>query len=169
VHCGRMDDARCAAEEFARRFPMIYLRFHRRDAKGPTLSAASRSVLQHLALAGPVTIGELSVHLGRAQSVVSEIVGHLEAADLLERQEDPGDRRRRLVWLSADGRKFLERDRDVLSVELLEPAFASMTRAERKALLSDLDRLLAADDASDASPTTLPTHEHPRARRKDHT
>jgi len=53
-------DAHEAAEIFARQFPSMYLRFHRRDAKGTALAPTSRAVLQHLALAGPVTVGELS-------------------------------------------------------------------------------------------------------------
>jgi len=54
----------------ARAFPAFYLRFHRRDDKRSELPAASRAVLQHLALTGPVTVGELCSHLDRAQSVV---------------------------------------------------------------------------------------------------
>jgi DNA-binding MarR family transcriptional regulator len=54
-------------------------------------------VLEHLALAGPLTVGEAAAHMNRAQSVVSEIVTHLERDGLLERQTDPGDRRRTLI------------------------------------------------------------------------
>ena len=86
-------------------------------------------MLEHLALAGPVTVDELSRHLDRSQSVVSDIVTHLEGAGLLERQDDPAGRRRRLVWLSSAGRESLERDRDVLSIKLLERAFGAMTLA----------------------------------------
>ena len=144
---GCVDDTRGAAERFARRFPAVYLRFHRRDGKGAGLTSASRAVLEHLALAGPVTVGELSCHLDRAQSVVSDIVAHLEDAGLLERQGDPTDRRRRLVWLSPCGRELLARDREVLSVELLERAFAVMADNDRLALMDGIDALLRADDA----------------------
>lgn len=153
-----MDDTRGAAEQFARRFPAIYLRFHRRDAKGAGLTSASRAVLEHLALAEPLTVGELSCHLDRAQSVVSDIVAHLEDARLLERQGDPTDRRRRLVWLSPFGRELLGRDREVLSVELLERAFAVMADNERVALMDGIDALLRADDAVGTSRPTSPTN-----------
>jgi len=112
-------------------------------------------VLEHLALAGPLTVGELSSHLDRAQSVVSDIVAHLEGAGLLERQSDPTDRRRRLVWLSPYGRELLTRDRDVLSVELLERAFTLMTDDERLALMDGIDALLRADDTVGISRPTL--------------
>jgi DNA-binding MarR family transcriptional regulator len=42
------------------------------------LPNASLAVLEHLAHAGPFTVGEAAAHLSRAQSVVSEIVSHLE-------------------------------------------------------------------------------------------
>lgn len=156
-----------AAEIFARQFPAVYLRFHRRDAKGPGLTTASRSVLQHLALAGPVTVGELCGHLDRTQSVVSDIVAHLEGDGLVERQDDPADRRRRLVWLSPSGRELLERDRDVLAVELLERAFAALSDGERRAAVEALDSLLRADDVAGAPAPELPTHPLHSSRRKE--
>ena len=158
MHSEGVEDARSAAECFAQQFPAVYLRFHRRDGKGVGLTAASRAVLEHLALSGPVTVGELSDHLDRAQSVVSDIVAHLEGARLLERQDDPADRRRRLVWLSPDGRELLARDRDVLSVDLLERAFRLMPIEARQALLQSVDALLEADDAAGTSRPDLPTH-----------
>ncbi|HET6810468.1 MAG TPA: MarR family winged helix-turn-helix transcriptional regulator [Acidimicrobiales bacterium] len=156
-----------AAEVFARQFPAVYLRFHRRDAKGTALTPASRSVLQHLALAGPVTVGELCHHLERTQSVVSDIVAHLEQDGLIDRHDDPADRRRRLVWLSPSGHELLARDRDVLSVELLERAFAELSDDERRALLEAVDSLLRADDAASAPPPRLPTHPPHSLRRKE--
>jgi DNA-binding MarR family transcriptional regulator len=101
-------------------------------------------VLQHLTLTGPLTIGEMAKHLDRAQSVVSEIVDHLERDGLLERQRDPEDKRRTLVWLSARGLALLEQEREVLSRELLEGAMARMKPAEREALLHGMNALLAA-------------------------
>ena len=86
-----------AAGEFEQLFRAVYLTFHRRDAPRSQLANASLAVLEHLALAGPLTGGELAAHLGRAQSVVSEVVSHLERQGLLERESDPADRRRTLV------------------------------------------------------------------------
>jgi DNA-binding MarR family transcriptional regulator len=133
-----------AAQRFAGLFPEIYLRFHRRDEKRSELSGASRAVLTHLAMSGPLTVGEAAGHLQRAQSVVSDIVTQLAGKGLLERWRDPRDRRRTLVWLTPSGLQFLERDRDVLSVELLAAAFAQMTAAEREALSIGVDALLRA-------------------------
>lgn len=167
LHSGRVDDVHAAAEQFARQFPSVYLRFHRRDAKMAGLTAASRAVLEHLALAGPLAVGELCGHLDRSQSVVSDIVSHLEIEGLLERQSDPADRRRRLIWLSSSGRELLERDRDVLSVELLERAFAALAPEQRLALVESMEALMRADDTAAKSPPTLPTHTRRLTRRKE--
>ncbi|HEV7720608.1 MAG TPA: MarR family winged helix-turn-helix transcriptional regulator [Iamia sp.] len=132
------------AERFADLFQAIYLAFHRRDGKRDGLTGASRAVLAHLALAGPLTVGEAARHLDRAQSVVSEIVDGLEAKGLLERERDPADRRRTLVWLSADGHEALRRDREVLSVAVLAAAFAEVPEATRAGLLDGAAALMAA-------------------------
>ena len=133
------------AAAFGALFPAVYLRFHRRDGKRRALPAASRSVLQHLAVAGPLTIGEMARHLDRAQSVVSEIVAHLERGGLLERLRDARDRRRALVWLTEAGAAHLEREREVLSRELLARAMANMSPADRRALLAGMKALIRAD------------------------
>lgn len=73
-----MTDERIQAERFAELFRGVYLTFHRRDGPRSQLANASRAVLEHLAMAGPLTVGEAAGHLDRAQSVVSEIVTHLE-------------------------------------------------------------------------------------------
>jgi DNA-binding MarR family transcriptional regulator len=98
-----VSDERERAERFAAQFRAVYLTFHRRDGPRSQLAAASRAVLEHLAMAGPLTIGEAAAHLNRAQSVVSEIVSHLQDQGLLEREQDPADRRRTLIWLTPAG------------------------------------------------------------------
>jgi DNA-binding MarR family transcriptional regulator len=135
------------AAEFERAFRQTYLRFHRRDGRHGELSGASRAVLTHLAHTGPLTVGELALHLDRAQSVVSDIVTQLAGKGLLAREPDPADRRRTLVWLTDGGLAHLARDREVLSVDLLARAVARMAPADRRTLLEGVRALLAADDA----------------------
>jgi hypothetical protein len=69
-----MTGEQARAERFAEFFHAVYLTFHRRDRPRSELPGASRAVLEHLALAGPLTIGEAAAHMHRAQSVISEIV-----------------------------------------------------------------------------------------------
>ena len=140
------------AEAFEQLFADVYLRFHRRDAQHAELTGASRAVLLHLAMTGPLPIGEAALHLGRAQSVVSEIVDQLEGHGLLERERDPADRRRVLVWLTPAGQQRLRRDRQVLSAELLQQAFRGLPAEQATALLTSLQLLL------DAAPATVVPH-----------
>ncbi|HEY3902601.1 MAG TPA: MarR family winged helix-turn-helix transcriptional regulator [Streptosporangiaceae bacterium] len=151
------------AGEFEQLFRAVYLTFHRRDAPRSQLANASLAVLEHLAMAGPVTIGEAAAHLRRAQSVVSEIVAHLERQGLLERESDPADRRRTLIWLTPAGQTTLRRQREVLSEELLTSALRQLPQDQVDALLAALRALIqsaAAGGSVGSSPrasTTAPT------------
>ena len=142
------------AGAFEEAFQRVYLQFHRRDGKRSQMSAASRSVLAHLSHSGPLTIGEAAAHLDRAQSVVSDIVTQLERKDLLEREPDPADRRRTLVWLTPAGFAALARERQVLSVDLVARAARSLSTDRRAQLLEALRALLDA-------PTHKPTNGDP--------
>ena len=136
------------AEQFSELFHTVYLTFHRRDRPRGELPGASRAVLEHLALAGPLTIGEAAAHMHRAQSVVSDIVTHLERDGLLEREHDPGDRRRTLIWLTPDGHETLKRDRRVLEVDLLARAMERLPAVQAEGL-NDAMRALIECAASD--------------------
>jgi DNA-binding MarR family transcriptional regulator len=137
-----VSDERARAERFAELFRAVYLTFHRRDGPRGQLPGASRAVLEHLAMAGPLTIGEAAGHLNRAQSVVSEIVSHLTDQGLLERESDPADRRRTLIWLTPAGHEALRRDHEVLGLDLLAGAFARMPPGEADALINGLQALV---------------------------
>ena len=137
-----MTDARAGAERFADLFRAVYLTFHRRDGPRAQLSGASRAVLEHLALAGPLTVGEAAAHMCRAQSVISEIVTHLERQGLLEREDDPADRRRTLIWLTEQGHEALRRDREVLSVDRLTSALARLPSGQADELITGLRALV---------------------------
>jgi DNA-binding MarR family transcriptional regulator len=137
-------DTEQLAERFADRFRAVYLAFHRRDRPRGQLQGASRAVLEHLAMAGPLTIGEAAAHLNRAQSVVSEIVGHLGEQGLLERERDPADRRRTLVWLTTAGHAALRRDREVLGLDLLGRALARLPPGQADDLIAGLHTLVQA-------------------------
>ena len=131
-------DVFCAA------FPQAYLAFHRRDGRRGGLTNASRAVLTHLAGSGPITIGEAARHLDRAQSVVSEIVSQLEGHGLLEREPDPADRRRTLLWLTDAGMDRLRDDSDVLDRTLVADAMDRLDDTTRRALIEGLQALIAA-------------------------
>jgi len=141
-----VSDERDQAEQFAELFRSVYLTFHRRDGPRGRLPGASRAVLEHLAMAGPLTIGEASAHLSRAQSVVSDIVSHLADQGLLEREADPADRRRTLIWLTQAGHDTLRQDREVLGLDLLTRGFATLAPGQADVLMSGLRALVRAAD-----------------------
>jgi len=133
-----------AADAFCDAFPATFLAFHRRDGRRTELTNASRAVLHHLAQTGPVSIGEAARHLNRAQSVVSEIVAQLEGHGLLEREPDPANRQRTLVWLTAAGLERLRADADVLDRRLVATAMAALDETTQRGLLKGVEALLAA-------------------------
>jgi DNA-binding MarR family transcriptional regulator len=132
------------AERYAELFRAVYLSYHRRDGPRNGLTGASRAVLEHLAISGPLTVGEATRHLDRAQSVISEIVDQLEDKGLLERERDPADRRRTLVWLTPAGQEALRRDGEVLGLDRLADALARLPAGQRTALITATAALVAA-------------------------
>lgn len=134
-----------AASEICALFPAIYLRYCRRHARGEMrLTPQMDAVLQHLAMSGPLTIGEMSRHLSRAQSVVSEIVDGLEKKGLLERMRDARDRRRVLVWLTDAARELLGRRAEVLDRARVSRAVKKLRPAERQGLVEGMRALVRA-------------------------
>lgn len=150
-------DCAAATQAYLKLFPDVYLRFHRRDGKQRELSGASRAVLLHLAQSGPLTVGECSKHLDRAQSVVSEIINQLERHGLLARVRDEADRRRALVWLTDQGRARLLAEQDVLSQSALARALASMRPQERAMLIEGTRTLVYAARRDDRPAKTKTT------------
>src|SRR5215831_5318654 len=135
------------AEELGRLFPAVYLRLHARLPKrGHRPPADAMAVLQHLAISGPLTVGEAARHFDRAQSVASELLDRLAREGLVARIRDERDRRRVLVWLTPAGQSLLERDREVLSAELCHAAMQKMKPRDRRALLGGMRALIAAAD-----------------------
>lgn len=143
---GPMDaEAQRAATAFGDLFPQVYLLFHlRRDPTLPRLTNEMWSILQHLALSGPLTVTEAARHFDRAQSVVSDTVTALEKKGLLERLRDSRDRRRTLVWLTEEGLSTMARHRRVLDEARLRKAMAGLPPGTRDALVAGLQALVLA-------------------------
>ena len=69
-------------------------------------------------------------------------MAHLERQGLLERENDPADRRRTLVWLTAQAHEALRRDREVLSVDHLARAMAQLPPGQADELITGLRTLV---------------------------
>ncbi|HZU82893.1 MAG TPA: MarR family winged helix-turn-helix transcriptional regulator [Polyangiaceae bacterium] len=142
----RMEDA---AAEFCALFPLVYVRFCRRDDDARSrLTPQMGAVLHHLSASGPLTVGEMATHFGRAQSVVSEIVDGMVRRGLLERMRDGRDRRRTLVWLSDEARELMARRAQVLDSARVESAMRVLAPRARERLVQAMRALVGAAAAA---------------------
>ncbi|HEV7677674.1 MAG TPA: MarR family transcriptional regulator [Candidatus Dormibacteraeota bacterium] len=89
----------------------------------------------------PVSQAQLTIDLGMERSSMSTLLATLERGGLILGQEDPQDRRRRLLALTAAGRRL---ERPVAeTVEQWEEDFLSpLSATQRKSLRSLLEDLL---------------------------
>lgn len=110
------------------------------------LAPRHMNALLSLALAGPISVGDLGARLGVGLPTASLLVGELSRVGLVERTEDEDDRRRTLVDLAPAHRQairsFLTKKRDLVrgALEPLEPR-------ERAALAKGLRALISALEA----------------------
>lgn len=138
-------DPQAFADRFALNFQDVYLHAVRRVRdKRDQLTPETTAFLLHLAEAGPMTLTELSRHLSRAPSTLSEMVDHLAAKALVRRDPDPTDARRALIWLTAGGRETLTREMQVLDADRLARAAAQLPPERRDLLAETLAELVHA-------------------------
>ena len=97
-------------------------------------------LLVHVASEGPSSVGELASALGVSLPAASTLTRELEERGLVERREDPADRRRTVVALDESTAKKV-REWAEQRHRPLEQALASLTPAERKAFLKGLGAL----------------------------
>jgi DNA-binding MarR family transcriptional regulator len=91
---------RCAQLEMPAQLQELFSR-HR-------LTARHRGVLAQLSAGQPISVTELARRIGVSLSTASELVGHLARAGLVERREDPDNRRRTLAALAEPHRDTVE-------------------------------------------------------------
>ena len=149
----RRMDADEAAEAFAELYPAIYRHTYRRvDPRAFHPGREALAMLEHLAGTGPLTVSETARHLDRSQSATSERIDRLIERGYLDRIPDERDRRRHLVWLTEAGHALIRDERNVLSRELVRRAMERLSAADRRALIAEVSKLVAAcrDDAISA-------------------
>ena len=112
------------------------------------------TALHHIVLSGPQSIGELAARLHLALPTASLLVGDLDRAGLVERAEDPADRRRTIVRMTEDHRdacvEFLDR-----RVAPVRRTLARLKPAERRAFVRGL-QVLVEEFSSVAGEATSP-------------
>lgn len=109
-------------------------------AHGGRLGRRHVALLAHVGTEGERSVGELADALGVSLPAASSLVRELAEHGLLQRREDPADRRRTVVDLAPETRAAVRewlgrRDRP------LETALAALAPAEREAFLKGLRAL----------------------------
>lgn len=134
------------AAEVGRLYPAVYQRFHVSKQTMPGVDVTPRmfGVLHHLAGAGPLTLGELVLHLSLSKPTTTELVDRLEAKGLASRMRDERDHRRVFIWLTDEGRRIASLPMRVLEDDELARAMGKMTAKDRTKLITGLRALLAA-------------------------
>jgi DNA-binding MarR family transcriptional regulator len=121
-------------------------------ASGLSLTAAA--TLATLERSGPSRLTWLAVREGVTQPAMTQLIGRLQDAGLVDRAADPADGRVVQVRLTEDGRATLARRRAVRA-ERLAGLLAALSPGERDALASALPAMDALASAQRAEPTAV--------------
>lgn len=107
------------------------------------ISGPEMDILQEVFDLGPMDVGDLRARLAAPKQSLARNLNQLEARNLVKRDTDPRDRRRRLVTLTPEGQAFTreatERRRAALRQAFLSAGPDAVTGARR--MLSDLMRV----------------------------
>jgi DNA-binding MarR family transcriptional regulator len=120
-----------------------------RQQTGEEITASQLSALSSVSGLGPLTLGALAAVERVRPPSMTRIVANLEAAGLVARRLDPGDRRVARVETTAAGRALLERGRTRRDAYLAR-RLATLTPAELALLgraATVLERLLEEEPA----------------------
>jgi DNA-binding MarR family transcriptional regulator len=140
---GRDDDARTAWAAITRTFLSneLHDRFHAATAAIGLPHPGALKLLLQLDAEDPPAMRAVAAALQCDASYVTALVDTLEAPGYVERRTAPGDRRVKLIALTAAGIDARERAMAVLSEP--PPGFARLTAAEAKELARLLDKAVA--------------------------
>ena len=144
-----MVDERAQASELIRRVNRFIRAGDLDDATLGELTMAQVRVLFRLRNHGPMTSGGLANQLGVTLPTVTSVVDRLVGHRLVERRDDPDDRRRVIVALTVDGNALVERIQQGRRARLAA-AIDSLDDPQRGCLVEGLSYLVAAIDNLDA-------------------
>jgi MarR family 2-MHQ and catechol resistance regulon transcriptional repressor len=111
-----------------------------RHIRGLGIGASDFAVLEALLHKGPLPVNTIGGLVNLTSGSITAAVDRLEAKGLVERQNDPSDRRARIVHLTAPGRKLIAcafADHEMA----LERACAGLTPQERSQAAALLKKL----------------------------
>src|SRR5882762_1819806 len=99
------------------------------------------AVLEALMHKGPLPVNEIGRKVLLTSGSITVAVDRLETKGLVERRAHGTDRRARVVHLTKEGRKLIARAYADHAADMERLASASLTRAERKTLISLLKKI----------------------------
>lgn len=118
--------------------------------EGLGLGVTDFAVLEALLHKGPLLINTLGKFVLLTSGSMTAAVDRLEQRGLVERRNDPDDRRTRFVHLTAKGNKLIKRAFVHHETEI-EQLMSALTDEERKQLASSLMKLRKAAELVDSS------------------
>jgi len=130
----------------------------------PPLGRRHVGLLAQIGTEGERSVGELAAELGLSLPAASKLTRDLEDHGLVERREDPEDRRRTVVALNAATAKRVRAWLDRRSAPL-ERALAALDKKEQEAFLKGLRALGDALMEESACGTQRSHHRAPHRRR----
>ncbi|MFG2851126.1 MarR family winged helix-turn-helix transcriptional regulator [Streptomyces mirabilis] len=125
------------------------------ELQSPALAPRHLSLLSYLLFDGPLTVNDLAARLEVAPTTVSLMVGELSGKGILERREDPADRRPRIVSIT-------DAQRPSISAWLARGATAwrqalePLTPDQRQLVIDTLRAYEAAAAETDSAPEAGP-------------
>ena len=99
------------------------------------------AVLEALLHKGPLPINEIGKKVLLTSGSITVAVDRLEERGLVERRAHGTDRRARIVHLTMEGKKLIKRIYAEHAADMEKLAAASLTKAERKTLISLLKKI----------------------------
>jgi DNA-binding MarR family transcriptional regulator len=136
----------------------LYIAMHHRlhrlvddEMTAAGLSLSRAKVLGVLADFGPMNQAALAGHLGFAARSVTDTVDSLERDNLAVRQDDPSDRRARIVAITPAGAKVLA-EAMTTRLRMFDQIFGSLDAAQREQL-AGLLQIINGSLVSQVSPT----------------
>lgn len=105
------------------------------------LSMPQIATMQLIRAEGAQTVSAIAEHLNLSLGATSHLVERLVQKDLVGRDEDPADRRQKLVTLTSSGRTLVA-ELDRRAADAMEALLETVPEASRRALYDAVDEVL---------------------------
>jgi DNA-binding MarR family transcriptional regulator len=104
------------------------------------LSASQVNTLMRLHYRGACSVSDLGAHAGISNAASSQMIDRLVGMDLLQRSEDPNDRRNKVIALSPQGRAMIEQGIEARRA-WMEQLTTALSPEEQQAIVTALTLL----------------------------